>query len=354
MSDNEIPSPHAASPGAAARAPLGSGVDRFEFKIGVIGPSRVGKTSLVTALLEDTQRLLAGTPVSMEPVGSTKARVTQQKNELRASLIAGEFDPGRLAGTQEPFVFELELRAERYALHLAALDYPGKWLAAGERTPQEEARWKAECEPWLRESQSLLVPIDAAVAMESTLKRELVAAQELLQIAEAEEVTRRWAKARKELAEPGLLLLAPLKCEAYFADNGGLRDRSDELHRRVLELYGYLVEAARQEAGELVTVEYHPIDTFGCVELKRAEWTPDPSGAIFTAEYMVRPPGRVSPKGADGLLVALCRHTVRGHAERDRGFALNFWKWLTGERRRLRDVVEKLSKQATGPRVRLL
>ena len=334
--------------GAGAASPT------FDFKIGIIGPSRVGKTSLVTALLEDAHRLLAGTPVSVEALGATKARVKQHQTELRGSLMAGEFDPGRLAGTQEPFVFELAMSVDDAKLRLAALDYPGRWLISTERSPREEARWQAECEPWLKESSALLVPVDAAVAMESTLKSELVAAQHMLQIAEAEAVARRWAKARKAAGEPGLLLLVPLKCESYFSDNGGLRNRSEDLHRRIHELYGYLLEAVRQEAGELVAIEYHPVDTFGCVEIKRAEWTRASGEPVFHAEYLVRPPGRVSPKGADGVLVSICRHAVRGRAERDLGFLRNFWRWLSGESRRLKDAVEGLAKREPGGRVRFL
>ena len=41
------------------------GTDELVFRIGLVGPSRVGKTSLITALLRDSQRLLQGTPVSM-------------------------------------------------------------------------------------------------------------------------------------------------------------------------------------------------------------------------------------------------------------------------------------------------
>ena len=327
--------------------------DRFDYKIGIIGPTRVGKTSLITAILEDAQKLLAGTPVTMEAVGTTKARIKQHKDELRGSLMAGHFDPGHLAGTQEPFVFELALGVDRHALRFAILDYPGAWLDSTARTGREEQRWQAECEPWLKGASVLLVPIDAAVAMESTLKAELVAAQRALQITEAEEVARRWAKARKASGERGLLVLAPLKCESYFADNGGIKNRSEELYARVRELYGYLVEAVRQEAGPLVDVQYHPIDTFGCVEVKRAEWTFAPAGGpVFHAEYLVRPPSKVSPRGADGILVALCRHLVGEQATRNHGLLGNLWRWLTGERRRLSDAVQALAARELGPRVR--
>ena len=39
--------------------------NKIVYKIGMVGPSRVGKTSLITALLRDGQRLLEGSPVSM-------------------------------------------------------------------------------------------------------------------------------------------------------------------------------------------------------------------------------------------------------------------------------------------------
>ena len=48
--------------------------NKIVYKIGMVGPSRVGKTSLITALLRDGQRLLEGTPVSMKAVGTPTQR----------------------------------------------------------------------------------------------------------------------------------------------------------------------------------------------------------------------------------------------------------------------------------------
>ncbi|MGH1551561.1 hypothetical protein ACRAWF_03290 [Streptomyces sp. L7] len=36
-----------------------------EFKIGVLGPSRVGKTSLIASILADSSRFLGGTKVTL-------------------------------------------------------------------------------------------------------------------------------------------------------------------------------------------------------------------------------------------------------------------------------------------------
>ena len=54
-----------------------------------------------------------------------------------------------------------------------------------------------------------------------------------------------------------------------------------------------------------------------------------------------------------GVLIALCRHVVSTQATRDRGFVQNFWAWLSGERKRLKDAVVALAKSDLGGRVRL-
>ena len=105
--------------------------DELVFRIGLVGPSRVGKTSLITALLRDSQRLLQGTPVSMRPLGTpTEKRIAQHRRELDGSLLAGEFTPGALRGTEEPFTFQLLLDSgvRGAGIRLELLDYPGEWL----------------------------------------------------------------------------------------------------------------------------------------------------------------------------------------------------------------------------------
>jgi putative ribosome biogenesis GTPase RsgA len=39
------------------------------FRISLLGPSGVGKTSLVTAMLAESQKILAGSGTAMRPVG---------------------------------------------------------------------------------------------------------------------------------------------------------------------------------------------------------------------------------------------------------------------------------------------
>lgn len=80
------------------------------FKIGLLGPTRVGKTSLVTALLAESSNLLAGSGVEMRTVGhETERRLTRNLTELEADIHAGEFSAVSLRGTVEPFEFQLKL-----------------------------------------------------------------------------------------------------------------------------------------------------------------------------------------------------------------------------------------------------
>jgi hypothetical protein len=332
----------------------------IEFKVAIVGPRRVGKTSLITALLSESQKLLAGTPVSMAPVGTTEARIAQHKNDLRGALLAGEFHPGALGGTQAPFTFTLAMTVNKTGIVWAILDYPGGWLDARTRGSENEGEWE-RCRRWIADSPVLLLPVDASVLMEATLRREKITAQNLLQIGQTEELAREWAKGRAVARQPGLVMLAPVKCESYFNDNGGLVDSKEELFRRVVQTYKPVIDAIRQEmAGTMgLSIQYHPVDTFGCVELQSAEWQPAPGGGenaplLFSATYIVRPPGEPTPKGAGGILISICRQIVEAQTGKGRGFLAELWAWLTGSKRRLRQSVEDLSKVELGSRVRML
>lgn len=369
------------------------------FRIGLVGPSRVGKTSLITALLRDSQRLLQGTPVSLRPVGTaTEKRIAQHRRELDGSLLAGEFTPGALRGTEEPFTFQLLLDSgvRGTGIRLELLDYPGGWLDPATRPHDRDADWQS-CQRFLQQCSVLVVPVDAAVLMEPTSGAQLRAVPSILTTPEVGEVVRQWLKERNwRPDEPALLMLCPVKCESYFDDNGGRRDESEELLSRVRRVYADVIEAVPAEAPH-VRVVYAPVDTIGCVEILHAEWSPDPrepSGVAFAAHYGVRWPARQAVKGADDVLVALCKHLVaaqqrvesdvagdvrgaadraREYAERDEGFIRNIWYHLSGERARrthtalvtghrageadarvsaLADVVADLARRDPGGRVR--
>jgi len=348
----------------------------FDFRIGIVGPTRVGKTSLIASILKDSQRLLEGTPVKIGPHGlKTERRIAQHHKELEGSLRAGEFHPGAVSGTEEPFTFELHLDpgVDAAGIRLSLLDYPGGWIDANRRPVEREEEWKV-CKRWMTESTVLIVPVESAIIMEAASGRHKRAVPSILNTYEVAQVTREWAKDRASRPhEPALLLFCPVKCESYFADHGGLRDTSAELFSAVRDHYHEVLQAVRGEAPQ-VKVLYSPVDTIGCVEIIKATWRDEkaePGGFVFSADYRVRPPGRQAVKGADAVLVSLCRHLVEAQkraeavvaddkeseaavakrfAEKDEGFLGNFWLWASRRRKRRRETAEARHTEAFAQR----
>jgi hypothetical protein len=288
-------------------------VSEQSFKVGILGPSRVGKTSLITAILSDSQKLLAGTSLAMkyEDTSPTGIRINRYKKDLRGDINAGEFEPGKLGGSQEPFTFELEVDAglEHSKLHLSILDYPGGWLDPENRPPGRDTDWK-NCQTWIENSTVLIIPIDATVLMEAYEPKHKRAVPSILGVDDVVTVARSWAKKQRD--KPIVLMMCPVKCESYFNDNGGTRDRSDKLYEKTLELYIDVVEVVRQESTN-VTVMYMPIDTIGCVDLMSAEWQVDDratGGFDFSVKYRILKPVNRGVLGADSVLFYICEHII--------------------------------------------
>jgi hypothetical protein len=292
-------------------------------KLSVVGPSRVGKTSLTTAILDNAQELLRGMPVSIKPAGrQTEKKIHQHRNDMRGSIAAGEFNPGGLGGTQEPFTFEFQMCVGDHSIRFGYLDFPGGWLTEGmaDSYDKGQAAWH-ECETWIRESQALLVPIDAAVLMETTRPKHTRAVPSILAVSEVEQVAVEWAKhCNNASTKPALFVLAPVKCEAYFDDNGGRFNKSEELFVEVQRTYRPVLEAVRGEfdrGSTRLQILYSPVDTYGCVEFTKPYWreTEGPEGFEFSADYRIREPGRVQPLGAADIMSAICRNVLSEGAQ---------------------------------------
>ena len=340
------------------------------FKIGLLGPSRVGKTSLVTALLAESHNLLAGSGVAMHTVGrETEDKLIRNRQELEGDILAGEFSPASLRGTVEPFTFRLKLDpgVPEAEINIELLDFPGGWLEVSSRPNQYSTDWEA-CRAFINEATILLIPVDAALLMEASQAPHRRAWTRLLTTAAVEHVARDWAIERnRRRAEPALLAFCPVKCESYFNDNGGLANRSAELSSRFHTVYNGVIKAVRDEA-PLATVLYAPVDTIGCVELIDAEWPVDPNTkeASFSASYRIREPRKISRVGVDDLMRAICKQLVDGrrqldlrqsevlavhaqqdqeYASRNEGFFRNILLLVNGERR-ARERVARQSAEA--------
>jgi GTPase SAR1 family protein len=327
------------------------------FKIGLLGPSRVGKTSLVTALLAESRDQLRGSGVTMRPVGrDTEAKLVQNRQDLEGAVLSGEFSSVSLRSTMEPFTFRLKLDpgVPGTEINIELLDFPGGWLEVGRRPVEATADWES-ARSFITNSTILLIPVDAALLMEATEAKHWQAVSRLLTIAAVESVARDWAIERKQRElEPALLAFCPVKCESYFSDNGGYKNGSKELEKRFRETYASVIKAVRDEA-PLAAMLYVPVDTIGCVEIIDAAWPGNPdAGLEFAADYRIREPKRISRVGVDDLMRAVCKQLVDGrrafearhgdalteraeqqqeYATRDEGFIRNLWLLVSRERR---------------------
>ncbi|MFM9700219.1 hypothetical protein [Streptomyces europaeiscabiei] len=304
------------------------------FKASMVGPSRVGKTTLITAILAETETMLSGTEISLILDEQTEMKVRRNRKDLRRAIEAREFDAASLGGSQDIQLYEVGLRAAGGSLPgipFSILDYPGTWLDPVERSsrPRAKESWP-DCEAHITESLMLLVPVEAAVLMEAVTPAQRRAVADLLGFEDVEAMARKWARARNLPAhrdEPAVLVIAPLKCEKYFDDNGGKGRDAARLRQLVREKYRSMLDIVHEESKHrTIRVIYAPVDTYGCVDLMEGQWIERTSAEgeptlDFQGHYRFREiPPKVKVKAAGTVIQELCRCVISGQdrAERQR------------------------------------
>ena len=323
-----------------------------EYKIALIGPTRVGKTSLVSSILADAHVALEGTPASLKAKGSTSARISDNVDELAAALAHGTFEPEAVRNsTSDVSYYELSLEVGKSKLPIRILDYPGGWLS------EQGAEWK-QCEKWINESSVLILPIDAVLAMHCATLAEEKACRTRLKITQVTAIVREWAKKRKDANAPGILILTPVKCETYLVAPGATRALADKLQRRLVdELYKdmFTAIAAEMKGSDLVSAYYTPVNTIGCVDLVDAGWEMAEDNALESHPvFRVLPPGKRKVQGALDVLILLARQLSSAENSKDRNSLVNLWRYVTGESRELRVSIERLNNMKLSPRVQVV
>lgn len=281
-------------------------------KIAVVGPSRVGKTSVINAILEQGKAALAGTPATLTAIGQTRGRLNVIRNQLLGAVNEGSFESAGIRSNNERLTYEIRMDAGGSQARLDFLDYPGRWMMAADNSPKEEEEW-AKCQDFIHDSPVLVIPIDSAVLMEARTASEKSACATILQIAGVEDVVEAWAKRRQErvvVGEPRVLALVPIKCEAYLNDNGGNRDEGKRLFHLVEKYYQRVIGVALANCAD-TQILYAPIDTYGCTTLISAQFPSGGEAPSFKARYRFRSrEPRMQPMGADTLLGVIAKETV--------------------------------------------
>jgi len=290
----------------------------IDWHVTMLGPTRVGKTSLIAALYVAGQEFFAGKPISVTADATTKARIHANDREMRGELAQGRFSPGALRGSTDSETNTLRISAptsSTYELDLVIHDLPGGWML--------DAKQSVEYQRALAESPCVIIPIDATVLMEVDAAH-VPYILDLLRVGEVADFVREWTKLRKSNGDPTRLILAPVKCESYFDDNGGSEDRAAELFGHVQWLYGDIVRTYRVELGDPhAEVLYAPVDTIGSIYFTHADWgdevdgkwVPNADGTQMRANFAVRtmPDGTIADrhiKGAEPILATLVSDAI--------------------------------------------
>jgi GTPase SAR1 family protein len=305
-------------------------------KIAIIGPSRVGKTSIIAALLDEARTALAQTNISItaftDEQGSspTKERINSTIREIEAGLESGEFNPTGI-GTAYPFIYDLQMSVTKVAkakpkksIRFAILDYPGGWLTNPPIGTDDFKLWE-NCQKWIADSSVLIVPVDSNLLIQSRFEHEKVKSREILGVLEVRDLIEIWGKERWSNQQSALLLFVPVKCETYFNDNGGNINTSEFLYQTINSYYASSIDLAKKIMSNEdnkpmnskrpnYSIEYHPIDTIGCIELTSASWKLKNEELFLDCHYMVRnPDGQIpirKPFGTKGLLTAICKQLL--------------------------------------------
>ena len=290
----------------------------MEICIGMVGASGAGKTSLMTAMFEDMSRQLA---VHDETRGlvrishddmATKQAIGESRRRFADCVRLGRFIAWERSARCSQFVFHVCFAKDKLekVYDFRIMDYPGGLLS-------EQEEFEKTCLPHIRRSAVLFVPIDA-VALVSWFKartnnpdlaRKVI---DSLQIDRVREVVRIWAKDGKADATVRLLFFVPVKTESFYADNRNcLEDHSADIAAAVQELY---VEPLRNISREgRVTMQLHPVDTYGCVKLESAEWNAEKQ--VLEETFDVAGGKVLAPKGAVNLLSETLSSAVKANEE---------------------------------------
>lgn len=298
----------------------------MEIKIGMVAPSKAGKTSLLATIFSEMQLKLAGNPLGIQYWAEndrTRNAITRVMAEYRAITASDDiFATPQMSGNIETadyrFSYTIPVRSGApQRLNVFFKDFPGGLIGMSE--------FANEVGPFIRESDALLVPIPADLLMEwkdsvgvndpMSIRRNM-AATCMLRTNDTIAVIKDWIACRAAGKTDSLLIFVPVRCEAYFNDNCGTTDKSDRLFEAVKELYidGLnLSEADKRH----IQIEIHAVDTYGTVELQSVELVETPNGDMLESKFRKRLScgNEIRSKGAFDVLATVSEFELKKSAK---------------------------------------
>ncbi|MCT7984481.1 hypothetical protein NG796_14360 [Laspinema sp. A4] len=298
-----------------------------ELKVTMLGPSGVGKTSLLTAMYEQFERNIGQTNLQLTPDLESAALLQERLAELKT--LPDSFETkGWMQSTEDhkSFLFELGRRGAIPSLTLHFQDYPGEYLAA--KSSRED---KERVETFVRESAAVAIAIDTPALMEKN-------GQWHDAVNKPQQIANLFQRVYRELESPRLVIFAPVRCEKYLQDEKS----SAELVRQVQAGYARVLDLLRSESLlSKVVVIITPVQTVGTVVFSRIEILDGKPLFIFRktshdAQY--------NPQDSEQPLRYLLRFLLRLHLDRRNLGVFNFIRDWLGLDNHLKDAVREFAK----------
>ncbi len=312
-----------------------------EYQITMLGPSGVGKTSLLTAIYEKFEHTAGQIEITIDPDSETLQQIqkclvqlkslTKKSNEI---LIRNNLG---VRGTINPFsfYFDMGIHGSNPSLRLHFQDYPGGWIE-NQATKQE----MDEVVKFLTESIAVLIPIDATAIMERNGQY-----HEFVNLPTT--ITALIKRAYQGLDSPRLVILAPVKCESYMKDEESINKLSDDIDK----VYKQIIQFFKGEnLSSNIAVVYTPIQTVGNVIFSRIE-EKDGEPRFYFRRTRVNAP--YAPRDAEQTLKYLLKFILKLHIGRG-NLLVKFFRRLLELDKPFRQAATKFAKEPANPNCKVI
>lgn len=311
-----------------------------EYKITMLGPSGVGKTSLLTAMYEKFEDTAGKLQMTINPDSDTQIQIQKCLTNLKSLTKKSnniKIQPGQgVKGSIEPFsfYFDLCISGNPSSLRLHFQDYPGGWIASN---PEK----LGQVTDFVRESVAVLIPIDATAMMEKNSQYHTLINQPGI-------VTNVIKKAYTNLDSPRLVILAPIKCEKYLRGEGEQqRERVKQLSECLDREYQRIIQFLKAESlFSKVAVVKIPIQTVGNVILSTIEEEEEEYPVFYFRRTGIN--AKYEPKDSEQPIKYLLQFILKLHQERGHPFVKKIRRWLKLDKP-FQEAASKFARETISP-----
>lgn len=306
-----------------------------ELQITMLGPSGVGKTTLLTAMYEQFESSVANTDLQLTPDEDSSAILQDTLIDLKSLLDSFEARGG-IQGTEagggpdslRSFTFGLGKKGKKPSLTLRFRDYPGGYHGAKSTRDEKDFLRKL-----IVNSHVILIAIDAPSLMEQNGKyhERVNRPQQIKDLFKD-------AYSSMDVSEPKMVIFAPVKCEKYLK-----KKQKNDLEEALKLGYSTLLEFFRSEnLSPWIVSVLTPVETVGSVVLSRIE--SDDKGNPHFYFRKTRHDAKYDPKDSEQPLRYLLRFLLKVHLDSRNWGKFNFIRGWLGVDKHLQKAVDEFAR----------